>query len=122
MRPSATRTSGRWFVGAKLTAGIARGVSAKRLSRFLASRRILLDTAVGREIEWLILTELLELPFRQGYRIARKDALAETILIAGPGAGRLTIYGVALLSGGDRVPLRRPSAPGNLISGDAGPA
>jgi hypothetical protein len=68
------------YIGAKLTAGIARGVGAKRLSRFLASRRILLETAVGREIEWLILTELLELPFRQGYRIARKDALAETIL------------------------------------------
>ena len=50
------------------------------LSRFLASRRILLGTEVGREIEWLILTELLELPIRQGYRIARKDALAETIL------------------------------------------
>ena len=50
------------------------------LSRFLALRRILLGTTVGREIEWLILTELLELPVRQGYRIARKDALAETIL------------------------------------------
>jgi len=68
------------YIGAKLTAAIARGLGAKRLSRFLASRRMLLETAVGREIEWLILTELLELPFRQGYRIARKDALAETIL------------------------------------------
>src|SRR5260370_42581716 len=34
---------------AKLTAGIARGVGAKRLSRFMASRRILLETAVGRD-------------------------------------------------------------------------
>jgi hypothetical protein len=68
------------YIGAKLTAGIAGRLGAKRVSRFLASRRILLETAVGRETEWLILTELLELPFRQGYRISRKDALAEMIL------------------------------------------
>src|SRR5215471_415694 len=68
------------YIGIKLTAGITRTLGAKQVSRYLASRRILLETAVGREIEWLILTELLELPFRQGYRIARKDALAETIL------------------------------------------
>ena len=72
------------YIGAKLTAAIARGVGAKRLSRFLASRRILLETAVGREIEWLILTELLELPFRQGYRMARKDAFGGDH----PGLGR----------------------------------
>src|SRR6266567_2464696 len=61
----------------KLTAGIARGwVLAVPFSGFA----VLLGTTVGREIEWLILTELLELPVRQGYRIARKDALAETIL------------------------------------------
>src|SRR6266567_3091692 len=68
------------YISTKLTAGIAGRLGAKRVSRFLASRRILLETAVGREIEWLVLTELLELPFRQGYRVARKDALAEMIL------------------------------------------
>ena len=68
------------YVGTKLSAGIAGRLGAKRLSRFLGSRQILLETAVGRETEWLVVTQLLELPFRQGYRIARKDALAETIL------------------------------------------
>ena len=68
------------YIGTKLAAGIAGRLGAKRLSRFFGSRRILLETAVGREIEWLVLTELLELPFRQRYRISRKDALAETIL------------------------------------------
>src|SRR5262249_59390868 len=63
------------YIGIKLTAGITRTLGAKRVSRYLASRRILLETAVGREIEWLILTELLELPFRQGHRIAREEAL-----------------------------------------------
>jgi len=68
------------YVGTKLSAGIAGRLGAKRLSRFLGSRQILLETAVGRETEWLVVTQLLELPFRQGYRISRKDALAETIL------------------------------------------
>src|SRR6266567_8498426 len=72
------------YIGVKLAAVTARALGAKRLSGYLASRGILLDTAVGREIEWLIVTELLELPFRQGYRIARKDALAETILASPP--------------------------------------
>jgi len=39
-----------------------------------------LETAVGREIEWLIMTELLELPYKQEGRVSSKDVLAETIL------------------------------------------
>jgi hypothetical protein len=67
-------------VGMQLSAVAARRLRAKRMSRFLASRRFLLDTAVGREIEWLVMTELLELPYRQGDRICYRDALAEAIL------------------------------------------
>jgi hypothetical protein len=59
------------YIGTKLAAGLAGRLGAKRISRFLGSRRILLETAVGREIEWLVLTELLKLPFRQGYLFAR---------------------------------------------------
>jgi len=36
------------YVGAKLSAGIAGRLGAKRLSRFLGSCQILLETAVGR--------------------------------------------------------------------------
>jgi hypothetical protein len=68
-----------YFV-AQLTARIARRLGAKRLAAYLGSRRILLETAVGREIEWLLMTELLQLPFRQRRRVSSKDALAETIL------------------------------------------
>ena len=45
---------------------------------------MLLETAVGRELEWLIMTELLELPYEQGERVSSKDALAETILSSPP--------------------------------------
>ena len=67
-------------VAAKLLAVAARALGAKRLSAALAARRFLLRTAVEREIEWLIVTELLELPCRQGDRTSDTDALAEAIL------------------------------------------
>jgi hypothetical protein len=64
----------------KVGAAAAHAARAKRLAVYLESRRILLDTALGREIEWLIVTELLELPLQQRDRVAEKDALAEFIL------------------------------------------
>ena len=69
-------------LAAKLAAAGAQAVGAKRTAEYLGSRRLLFDTAVGHEIEWLIITELLELPFRQGERESRKDALSETVLSA----------------------------------------
>jgi hypothetical protein len=68
------------YFSAQLTARIAGRLGAKRLSRYLAARPILFKTAVAREIEWLLMTELFELPFRQGRQSTRKDALAEAVL------------------------------------------
>ena len=66
----------------KLAAAGAQAVGAHQTSAYLNSRKLLFDTAVGQEIEWLIMTDLLELPFRQGKRASRRDALAEEILSA----------------------------------------
>lgn len=49
-------------------------------AEWLRSRDLFLKTDVAREIEWLIWTELFELPYRDGDRISTKDALAEEIL------------------------------------------
>ena len=65
---------------AKLAAAAAHALGAERLAGSLASRRILLRTAVERELEWLIVTDLLELPCRQDDRISGKDALTDAIL------------------------------------------
>ncbi len=54
----------------------------------LLRRPILLRTAVGRQLEWLIVAELLELPLVQGRRRSDTDALASAIL-AGPDVARL---------------------------------
>lgn len=66
--------------GLKIAAVAARAAGAKKAGAALDSRHLLLKTAVAREIEWLILTDLLELPFQQGDRIATPDALAAAIL------------------------------------------
>lgn len=68
-----------YFV-ARTGARLAGRMGARRLSTYLAARRILFETAVEREIEWLLMTDLLELPFSQGQRSVRTDALAQTIL------------------------------------------
>jgi hypothetical protein len=62
-----------------LAAAVARWVGAKGVGTAL-HRQILFRTAVSREIEWLIHTELLQLPFAQGGRERREDALSEAIL------------------------------------------
>ena len=49
--------------------------AAERLGRL----RLLLETDVGRELAWRVQTELLELPARQGDRVALRDGLAEAI-------------------------------------------
>jgi hypothetical protein len=50
--------------------------AAEQLGRW----QLLLETDVGRELTWLIHTELLELPFRDRVRHATRDALAEAVL------------------------------------------
>ncbi len=63
----------------QLGAKAAKRAGAPRVAGVL-SRPILLQTAVAREIEWLVHTELLELPFAQKQRRSQQDALSATIL------------------------------------------
>lgn len=67
-------------VTAKLAALGANAVGARSTAAFLEKRPFLLETDVGREIEWLIMTDLMELPYRQDGRESGRDALAEAIL------------------------------------------
>ncbi len=64
----------------RLTEAAARQVRARRFANWIGSRTILLKTDVEREIEWLVFTELLELPFTQNDRSSAHDALAEAVL------------------------------------------
>jgi len=62
-----------------LGAKAARRLGASRVGGAL-DRSILLQTAVAQEIEWLVHTELLELPFAQTRRESQRDALSDAIL------------------------------------------
>jgi hypothetical protein len=64
----------------KLMAWTARRGGLKRVAAWLAGRRVLLETEVAREIEWLVATELLEIPCRRRDRACCRDAIAEMIL------------------------------------------
>ena len=66
-------------IGMQLGAMAARKLGAARVAGVLG-RSILLRTAVSREIEWLVQTELLELPRRQTGRESQRDASAAAIL------------------------------------------
>ena len=67
-------------LGVKLMAWAARRGGMARVAAWLAGCRLLLETEVAREIEWLVATELLEIPCRRRDRVSYRDAIAETIL------------------------------------------
>jgi hypothetical protein len=67
-------------VGMKALGLLAEQLGHHRLAMRIDGRSLLLRTAVSRRVEWLVVTELLELPGRQGGRASRRDALAESIL------------------------------------------
>ena len=66
--------------GAKAAGAVAAKLGARRLAHKLESRNLLLRTRVSRQIEWLVFTDLLELPCVQKGRESHRDALAEAIL------------------------------------------
>ena len=62
-----------------LGCALARWARWQRTAHWLGSRHLLLTTDVAREIDWLICTELLRLPYRSGSRESTRDALAEAV-------------------------------------------
>jgi hypothetical protein len=64
----------------KLAVWAARHAGMARVSAWLVGRRLLLKTEVARQIEWLVASELLEIPCRLRDRASHRDAIAETIL------------------------------------------
>jgi hypothetical protein len=62
------------------TAALFRKTGAHKISRILDRMPTGIPTALQRELQWLIYTELLELPYAQGKRTTHRDALMEAIL------------------------------------------
>jgi len=66
--------------GLRLAAMLAAKRGNHGTADWLRSRDLFLKTDVAREIEWLIWTELLELPYSDGKRTSRRDGLAREML------------------------------------------
>ncbi len=81
--------------GLRLAGAAAGRLGAPRLGARLRRTDLLLPTALAREVAWLLRTELLELPARDGARVATRDALAEAILAAPGLAQALGEYAAA---------------------------
>jgi hypothetical protein len=94
-------------VGLLVASHAARKLGASRLASELGSRRLVVHTSVGKELAWRLHTDLLELPYQSGDRIATKDALAETIL-SDPRV--VAALAPALEAGGARYQRRRSGA------------
>ena len=59
--------------------GLARRAGWQRSADWMGDRRLVMVTDVDRELDWLLHTELLQLPYCQGAREATRDALAEAV-------------------------------------------
>jgi hypothetical protein len=66
--------------GVWVAAAGVRRLGATRAAEALRGTSLVQRTAVAREVAWLVQTELLELPARDGTRESGRDALAEAIV------------------------------------------
>jgi len=73
----------------RLAVRAAHRAGTHRLAAWLCRRRLLLVTDVACEIEWLVATELLQIPCQRRGRTSDRDALAETILADDRATARL---------------------------------
>jgi len=62
-----------------LGSAFARWLGWQRLADRLVARPLVLPTDVAHEIDWLVHSELLRLPYRRGSRESTRDALAEAV-------------------------------------------
>lgn len=77
------------FLAAKGSAAAARRIGWQGAALWLGRHKIFLTTDVAREVEWRLMTELLQLPYSQGERVSHRDALAEVMLADPRVAGTL---------------------------------
>lgn len=80
LRAPANLAMGLPAVGVKAAAATAQRFGARQTADWLNRRRMFLETDVGRELSWLLYTDLLQLPYHQPGRENARDALGETLM------------------------------------------
>jgi hypothetical protein len=67
------------YLGAQIAGAGLKSAGARRAGRWLATRKMFIDTDVARELGFRLHADLLELPYADGDRRCERDALAERI-------------------------------------------
>jgi hypothetical protein len=67
------------YTGLKVSSLLIKKIGFKRIPSYMNRLPVGFETNLQKEINWLIFTELLELPYAQDKRKSQKDALAEEI-------------------------------------------
>ncbi len=94
-------------VGLLLASKAAGKLGATRVASSLGRKRLVVHTAVGKELAWRLHADLLELPYCSGDRVAARDVLAETILSDQRVVAVVTPALEAIAARGDDPALRR---------------
>jgi hypothetical protein len=68
------------YMGLRASSALSRKIGLEKFPSLIERLPAGLETRVQREINWLIFTELLEIPYDQGNRKSNTDALLEEIL------------------------------------------
>jgi hypothetical protein len=68
------------YTGLKVSSSAFKRVGLGKISSHMERLPVGFETHVQKEVTWLILTELLEIPYVQGKRESSKDALLEEII------------------------------------------
>ena len=58
---------------------LARRAGWERVANRMGEQQFVMETDVAREIQWLVHTELLQLPYQQGAQESTRDALTEAV-------------------------------------------
>lgn len=101
------------YTALKISAALGRRAGLERIHSRVERLPPGFETAVQKEVTWLIFTQLLEIPFAQGSRKSEKDALLEAIL-GQPEISMLFIRDLSAIDSKSRDPRFRSALEKNL--------
>lgn len=102
------------YMGFKASSALSRKAGLRKIPSLIERLPPGLETRVQKEINWLIFTELLEIPYDQGNRKSSKDALLEEILKQ-PEISALFSNELSTIYSKSKDPKFRPALEKNLM-------
>jgi len=101
------------YTGLKASSSLLKRMGLKKIPSLFERLPVGFETNVQKEVNWLIYTELLEIPYTHGKRKSNKDALFEEILNQ-PEISSQFISELSQISSKSNNPKFRPSLEKNL--------